>query len=315
MIVLTYNVYNGQETSSLSQIKWMTRQGEKDMFHHEIVDVTKEELPFKLIIHKNTSATIPKHWHRSFELSFTMRGKIDSFIINGKEQSPVCGTILVINPNEVHSISGTTKKGEHNEALSLLIPYSFMEEAIGDFPYRFYHLPAKEEQSDLQRHSYKQMQLAFQSLFLCMEKPTDTIQLKIFSLVYEILYELSEHFSSVRSVKNDLQQTDTNEFEWIDSVIIYIQQYFTSPLSVGELADAFHLTPSYFSRKFKKYMAMSVMDYITEIRLQEAFQQIIHTQKNIQAISDSCGFPNHKSLIHIFKKTYGLTPIQYRKNN
>lgn len=283
------------------------------MFHHEIVDVTKDELPFKLIIHKNTSATIPKHWHRSFELSFTIKGKIDSFIINGKEQTPVSGTILVVNPNEVHSISGTTKRGEDNVALSLLIPYSFMAEVISDFPYRFYHLPSIEEQSITQRHSYKQVQQAFHALFFCMEKPTDNIQLKIFSLVYEILYELSEHFSTISSVKNDLQQTDSNEFEWIDSVIIYIQQYFTSPLSVGELADAFHLTPSYFSRKFKKYMAMSVMDYITEIRLQEAFQKIIHTQKNIQAISDSCGFPNHKSLIQVFKKTYGLTPVQYRK--
>ncbi|MHC5227827.1 AraC family transcriptional regulator [Enterococcus sp. LJL99] len=283
------------------------------MFHHEIVDVTKEKLPFKLIIHKNTSATIPKHWHRSFELSFTLRGKINSFIINGKEQSPVNGTILVINPNEVHSISATTKEGENNVALSLLIPYSFMTEVINDFPYRFYHLPLEEEQSIEQKHSYKQMQRAFETLFYCMENPTDNIQLKIFSLVYEILYELSEHFSMVKLAKNDLQQTDSSELEWIDSVIIYIQQYFTSPLSVSELADAFHLTPSYFSRKFKRYMDMSVMDYITEVRLQKAFQQLIHTQKNIQAISDSCGFPNHKSLIQVFKKTYGLTPVQYRK--
>lgn len=283
------------------------------MFHHEIVDVTKEELPFKLIIHKNTSATIPKHWHRSFELSFTLRGKINSFIINGKEQSPVNGTILVINPNEVHSISATTKEGENNVALSLLIPYSFMTEVINDFPYRFYHLPLKEERSIEQKHSYKQIQRAFETLFYCMENPTDNIQLKIFSLVYEILYELSEHFSMVKLAKNDLQQTDSSELEWIDSVIIYIQQYFTSPLSVSELADAFHLTPSYFSRKFKRYMDMSVMDYITEVRLQKAFQQLIHTQKNIQAISDSCGFPNHKSLIQVFKKTYGLTPVQYRK--
>lgn len=178
-----------------------------------------------------------------------------------------------------------------------------MAEVINDFPYRFYRIPpTEEEQSIAQIHSYKQVQQAFQTLFFCMEKPTDNIQLKIFSLVYEILYELSEHFSMIRSVKNDLQQVDSNQFEWIDSVIIYIQQYFASPLSVGELADAFHLTSSYFSRKFKKYMAMSVMDYITEIRLQEAFQQIIHTQKNIQSISDSCGFPNHKSLIHVFKK-------------
>ena len=283
------------------------------MFHHEIVDMTKEELPFKLIIHKNTSATIPKHWHRSFELSFTLRGKINSFIISGKEESPVNGTILVINPNEVHSISATTKEGEDNAALSLLIPYSFMTGVITDFPYRFYYLPLKEEQSIKQNHSYKQMQQAFETLFFCMENPTDNIQLKIFSLVYEILYELSEHFSMVRLTKNDLQQTNSDELEWIDSVIIYIQQYFTSPLSVSELADAFHLTPSYFSRKFKKYMDMSVKDYITEVRLQKAFQQLIHTQKNIQSISDSCGFPNHKSLIQVFKKTYGLTPIQYRK--
>lgn len=283
------------------------------MYYHEIVDVTKEELPFKLIRHKTKKVIVPKHWHRSFELSFTMRGKIDSFIINGKEKAPVEGTILVINPNEVHSISGTTSGGEENAALSLLLPYSLMMELIRDFPYRFYQLPAVEEQSTTQRQAYLKMQQAFQELYGCMESETENRQLKILSLVYAILYELSAHFSVVYPIKNDLQPTNFHEFEWIDSVLIYIQQYFTGSLSIVELADAFHLTPSYFSRKFKKYMGMPVMDYVTEIRLQEAFQQIIHTQKNIQFISDNSGFPNHKALIRVFKKKYGMTPAHYRK--
>lgn len=284
------------------------------MYRHEIIDVTKEKLPFKIILHKNASATVPKHWHRSFELSFTMKGKIDSFIINGKESTPTSGSVLVINPNEVHSIIATTKAGEENYALSLLIPYAFMTEAVSDFPYRFYRIPPREEQSVSQINSYQKIKTAFERLFVHMEQPTSTIRLKILSLVYEILYELSEEFSDVGSVKNDLTQT-SSEFEWIDSVIIYIQQYLASPLTVGELATVFHLTPSYFSRKFKKYMAMSVMDYITEIRLQEAYQQIVHTNKNIQAISDSCGFPNHKSLIRAFKRNYDFTPVQYRKKH
>lgn len=283
------------------------------MYFHEIVDTTQDQFPFKIIIHKNGNGTIPKHWHRSLELSFTLKGKIDAFTINGKVYSPREGTILVINPNDVHSVSASTKKGEENLALSLLIPYSLMQEALSDYPYRTYYLPSMEDQTAVQRYSYQKMLTIAESLYRYMEKPTKNTSFKILSLVYDILYELSENFSFSRTLKNDLQQNTSNEFEWIDDVILYIQRHLTTPLTVNDLADRFYLTPSYFSRKFKKYMGIAVMEYVNEIRLREAFQQIVHTQKKIQAISDSCGFPNHKSFIRIFKKAYGITPIQYRK--
>ena len=284
------------------------------MFQHEIVDVTKEQLPFKVIVHKNTSATIPKHWHRSFELSFTANGKIDEFIINGQHYAPTAGTILVINPNEVHAISGSTKDDEENSALSILIPYSFMTEYIPEFSYRFYEIPPEQQRTLSQQQHYSELQQYFYHLFQVMEQPDAFSSLKILSLVYDILYHLTKAFSSVREIKNDFSVTTTEEFAWIDSVLVYIQQYFASPLTVGELAEANHLAPSYFSRKFKKYMDMSVMEYVAEIRLQAAFQQIAHTNRSIKAISDSCGFANHKSLISKFKKSYGMTPLNYRQN-
>ncbi|MGH2115789.1 hypothetical protein [Aerococcus urinaeequi] len=46
------------------------------MFHHKIIDLTDGSLPFKIIHHTNPNNVtyIPRHWHRSFEISYTLVG-------------------------------------------------------------------------------------------------------------------------------------------------------------------------------------------------------------------------------------------------
>lgn len=282
------------------------------MFQHEIVDVTNDSLPFKVILHKNTSAAIRRHWHRSFELSYTLEGEIGEFIISGHTYRPTKGTILVINPNEIHSIFGSATPGHPTIALSLLIPYPFMEKHIPDFAYRHYQIPEKEKQTVMQQQCYAQLENLLRQLFVAADTSDTLQQLLVTSRLYEILYLLTKAFSKVLETKNDLM-TISEEFDWIDKVLSYIRQHLSDSLSVNQLAKAFHLTDSYFSRKFTKYMGLSVMAYVTELRLQEAFYLLTNTTISIQAITDQCGFANHKALITAFKKRYGNLPSQYRK--
>lgn len=279
------------------------------MFQHEIVDVSQDAFPFKVIIHKNVTAFIRRHWHRSFELSYTAKGQIREFIINGHSYTPQAGDILIVNPNEIHSIRGVTEPGEMNLALSILLPYDFMESAIPDFSYRYYQIP--EILTSEQEADDRALQEAFQQVIATLKTPDPLGQLRVTALMYEILYRLTRSFSQIKGTKNDLYTTGA-EFDWIDNVLVYLRLHLADPLTVTEIANVFHLNDSYFSRKFKKYMDMPVMDYVTELRLQQAFQQLTNSTTAIQAIADQCGFPNHKSLINSFKKRYGMTPRAYR---
>lgn len=282
------------------------------MFEHEIVKVNQNELPFKVIVHKNESAFIRRHWHRSFELSFTYQGQISEFIINGHTYHPKSGDILIVNSNEIHSIQGGRKKNEDNVALTILLPYSFMENTVDDFSHRYYKIPEKESFSKLQLENYQLLKKIFTELIFISEQTDPFSKSHIMSLVYEIVYLLTSSFSEIREARTDLY-TIVSEFDWIDEVLSYIRKNLQENLSIGQLAKQFHLNENYFSRKFKKYMDMAVMEYITEIRLHQAYQLLTNYSISIQSISDQCGFPNSKSFTTVFKKRYGMTPRDYRK--
>lgn len=282
------------------------------LFHHEIIDLTNGSLPFKIILHSNNTTYIPRHWHRSFEISYTVIGEITNFKINGKDHHTKAGTILLINPNEIHSINNNVAKGTDNQALSIIIPYQFMDRLIPNFQFRYYKIP---NYGDMTIHQIKECHNLKESLTALynISLTNDSFQnMKILSLVYNCLYILTRSFSEVKTYKNDLL-ANNKELEWIDNVIQFIEDHITEDLTVTLLANHFHLTSSYFSRKFKKYTGMSVMAFIGEMRLQNAFQLLTNTDYSIQYISDNCGFPNHKAFIQIFKDKYMMTPSKYRQ--
>ncbi|MDY3706055.1 AraC family transcriptional regulator [Vagococcus lutrae] len=279
------------------------------MLNYELFDFAMEDLPFIIKVHKDLQAEVPSHWHRAFEISFTIEGSINEFKINGIPHETQKGDILIVNPNEIHSIKVNTPRGHKHEALTMVFPYEFMKKNIENFSYRYYHIPHLKQMTDVQKKILKDIQNKL--LLLSKSVDRDFERLKMMSLVFEILHDLTEHFSEVTDVRNDIL-CGGEDMTWINEVIFFIQENYSKPLSIEKLSDHFHLSPSYFSRKFKKQMNISVMNYVYLIRLNQAHNLIVNSDHSIQYISDRCGFPNTNSFNRYFKEKYKETPLKYR---
>ena len=107
------------------------------MFHHEIIDLTDGSLPFKIIHHTNPNnmTYIPRHWHRSFEISYTLVGlpvgilygtfykKVNRMILPIGLLTVTCGFfILSTAPNLPVLIAGVLMTGI---GFGLSIPYIY----------------------------------------------------------------------------------------------------------------------------------------------------------------------------------------------
>mgnify|MGYP000321073434 CR=1 FL=1 len=96
----------------------------------------------------------------------------------------------------------------------------------------------------------------------------------------------------------------------------YIEQYYHDPdLSVNVLADKFNLSPAYLSRIFKKENGISILDYISNCRINNAKELLRNTNKTIQQIAEETGFLSSSVFIRVFKKIEGITPGAYRKQS
>ena len=80
-----------------------------------------------------------------------------------------------------------------------------------------------------------------------------------------------------------------------------------------EIAQSVYLSPSYASRLFKKVQNMSLMEYLTRVRIEEAKRLLHNPQYLIDEIAENIGYDDASYFTKVFKRYEGVTPTQYRK--
>ena len=95
----------------------------------------------------------------------------------------------------------------------------------------------------------------------------------------------------------------------------YIQSHTNMPIGVEDVAEEIHRSSSYLMRRFKAELGMSVGDYITKCKLQEACDLLVYGDRSLAEISAYLGYSSQSYFQNVFKKQFGLTPLQYRKQN
>ena len=70
----------------------------------------------------------------------------------------------------------------------------------------------------------------------------------------------------------------------------------------------------YFMKFFKKYMNLTVNEYLNNYRLRRAYKLIKNTDLSITEIAFLSGYNNSRYFIVQFKKMYNITPKELRKN-
>jgi AraC-like DNA-binding protein len=70
---------------------------------------------------------------------------------------------------------------------------------------------------------------------------------------------------------------------------------------------------NYISKVFKKTTGLTFKEYLTDLRISEACQLLLHTEKSAREISEECGFGCQRSFNREFLTALGMTPVEYRK--
>ena len=92
----------------------------------------------------------------------------------------------------------------------------------------------------------------------------------------------------------------------------YVQKNYAKNVSLRELADQLYLSEGYLSRYVRKIFGMTFSEYVKEIRLSHALENLGHTAHGITQIIYENGFTNPGFFYREFKKKYGVSPSEYR---
>ncbi len=101
--------------------------------------------------------------------------------------------------------------------------------------------------------------------------------------------------------------------EWVALITEYIEKNYMEKLTLETLADMSHGSPYHMHRTFKKVKGITPIEFIQQIRINQAEKYLLHSDRTIADIAMSVGMPNTPYFITLFKKKTGHTPKEYRK--
>ncbi|WP_026662376.1 2-isopropylmalate synthase [Butyrivibrio proteoclasticus] len=127
----------------------------------------------------------------------------------------------------------------------------------------------------------------------------DIIRSSINALVIAV-----NQIDEVKDIKN-------SKDERINSIINYIQENYLT-VTLDDLSSQFYLSKPYLSKYIKEKSGMTFGENVKRIRLNKASTLLRNGNMKVEKVAEAAGYQNVEHFNRLFKKKYGMTPVQYR---
>ena len=92
----------------------------------------------------------------------------------------------------------------------------------------------------------------------------------------------------------------------------YLDQNFTSPITLDSLSETVYISKHYLSHLFKEQTGVSPIKYLTSKRMEKACELLSETELPVSEVSKAVGYENPLYFSQVFKRIYGISPVKYR---
>lgn len=244
-----------------------------------------------------------EHFHQDIELLYVLEGKIELYI-DGQKIVMYDEDVMIINANKRHYLKSL------GEVLyvKLTIMYELFSDILNNYEMLF--LCDSARNIDVAYTGLRKLIQQLLGHYLSNKgKVTDFAYI---SLCYQIMDYICMHFLIQSSDLPEKEESDKYQLR-IQQIDNYIRTNYRSAISMKELSEKLYLSNGYLSRFFKKNYGMSFADYLTNVRLHHAVDQLLYTDIPITRIVYDNGFSSVALFNKAFKKEYGETPSAVRK--
>ena len=102
--------------------------------------------------------------------------------------------------------------------------------------------------------------------------------------------------------------------ERIVDIMRYIQNHYKD-VTLEELSSNFHLSRPYLSKYIKEHTGNTFQEIVKKARMKKAQALLKETNQTVEMIASRVGYETVEHFNRLFKKAYGMTPVQFRRQN
>ena len=147
---------------------------------------------------------------------------------------------------------------------------------------------------------------ALSQLYQIQQENTSLMELLSNKYITDIITlcftESREEHSGEYSIPEKLQQIHS-----------YLEEHYGERITLEKLSGLFFISKFHLSREYRKTFGSNLSDDLTARRISHAKSMLRFSESSVESIAQSCGFQNAGYFIKVFKKSEGMTPLEYRK--
>ena len=260
---------------------------------------------FKMFHLKDESMrTFHYHYHDFHKILILLNGDV-TYCIEGRSYDLQKNDIVLVNAGEVHK--PVIHSDRPYERIIIYVSPDFLDqysEADNDLQLCF--RKASEEQSHVLRvesFSGNRLGRLTAELDLSLTDSDYAHELHHRLLFLEFLIQLNR-----AALHNKIEYIETSAAnDKILSVLHYLNEHLTEPLSIDDIAARFYLSRYYLMHTFKEETGYSIGNYLSTKRLLLA-RELILSGKPVTEACYECGFNNYSTVSRAYKKCFGESP-------
>jgi YesN/AraC family two-component response regulator len=251
------------------------------------------------------------HWHQGCEFLFVHRGQ-GRVIVNQQTYDIKPGMLFFFQPFQLHKVHVEVSQQIPYERSILHFDPISQGKNLHSFPglnTLFYRL---------QNGIYENQAFDLSDRFHYISEMVDTFNQSILTNNWEedsqlfLMQILSCIRLNTKELSNSLQHNKLRSLRYSETIMKWIEEHYMESFDLEKLSAELHLSKPYVSRIFKRETGSNLTEYLTVRRIKQACHLLQMTDDSVELIGEQVGIGNVSYFIHLFKKTIGTTPHQYR---
>lgn len=241
------------------------------------------------------------HNHNHWELVVIANGKICHFLNNSAFELSR-GDAYLIRPNDVHCFKNPN---QDYQQINFLIKTEYIKKYLSSYSDTLYDRLLNDTSPLGFKIPENQLQSAIYKMLSLQMVQNGGIENNVFHAKIIFSSLLQDFFEQKFSYTDSYPQ-------WLKNLFNELNKPNAYQLSSSEIV---RLTPYSYSRLcylFKKYTSKTLNEYMLDLKLLHAQEQLKFTNNTTLEISNEIGFSSLSHFNHIFKRTFHMTPTQYR---